>query len=138
MKKIILASIASAMMATTALAGVDLSGMSFDELLEVQKEVNTAIWESDGWQEVTVPIGVYKIGEEIPAGEWILTYGGSFTNFAVYRDFTNGELEHIITYGGLEASKDEEAKVILEEGTWLEVATNPVVFKPYVTSFSFK
>lgn len=53
-------------MATT----VDLSGMSFDELLALRGDIDKALVKCEEWQEVTVPIGVYAVGTDIPAGHW--------------------------------------------------------------------
>ena len=57
---------------TTVAAEVDLSGMSYDELVALKDQINKAIWESQEWQEVTVPQGVWRVGEDIPAGKWVI------------------------------------------------------------------
>lgn len=48
----------------------DLSGMSYDELVALKNQINLAMWGCQEWQEVTVPQGVWKVGEDIPAGHW--------------------------------------------------------------------
>lgn len=48
----------------------DLSGMSYDELVALKNRINLAMWQSEEWQEVTVPQGVWVVGEDIPAGHW--------------------------------------------------------------------
>ncbi len=48
----------------------DISGLSYDELVQLKDQINLAIWNSNEWQEVTVPGGTWKIGEDIPAGHW--------------------------------------------------------------------
>ena len=48
----------------------DLSGLSFDELLQIRDQINLAIWNSQQWQEVSVPPGVWEIGVDIPSGHW--------------------------------------------------------------------
>ena len=53
----------------------DLSGLSFDELISLRDSINIALWNSDQWQEVTVPPGLWKIGEDIPAGHWTIRLG---------------------------------------------------------------
>lgn len=50
----------------------DLSAMSFNELVALRDQLNLAIWNSREWQEVTVPAGVWQIGEDIPAGHWTI------------------------------------------------------------------
>lgn len=49
---------------------IDLSGLSYAELVALKDRINLAMWQSEEWQEVTVPQGVWKVGEDIPAGHW--------------------------------------------------------------------
>ncbi|MBO7251285.1 MAG: hypothetical protein J6V25_01535 [Oscillospiraceae bacterium] len=49
---------------------IDLSDMTYNELVALKDQINLAIWNSQEWQEVTVPQGVWKVGEDIPAGHW--------------------------------------------------------------------
>lgn len=72
-KGIAAAALAALLAMPVAHATVDLSGMSFDELLVLKEQINAALWASDEWQEVTVPAGVYEIGKDIPAGHWTIT-----------------------------------------------------------------
>lgn len=53
----------------------DISGLNYDELVELKNQINLAIWNSQEWQEVTVPPGLWKIGEDIPAGHWTIRLG---------------------------------------------------------------
>lgn len=52
--------------------GFDLSGLSYEELVALKDQINLAMWESDEWQEVRVPQGVYQVGVDIPAGHWTI------------------------------------------------------------------
>ena len=66
---------------TSGLAdNLDLSGMSFDELVKLKDQINLAIWNSQEWQEVRVPTGLYKVGEDIPAGKWTVLAPEGTTN----------------------------------------------------------
>ncbi len=53
-------------------AEVDISGLSFDELLELREKITNALWKSEEWKEVVVPEGTYLIGRDIPAGHWTI------------------------------------------------------------------
>ena len=66
---IILAFVLVLTLAPAAFADVDLSGMSFDELVALKDQINLALWNSADWQEVTVPQGVWQVGADIPAGK---------------------------------------------------------------------
>ena len=48
----------------------DLSGLTYDELVQLKSMINLEIWQREEWQEVTVPQGVWIVGEDIPAGTW--------------------------------------------------------------------
>ena len=51
----------------------DISGLSYDELVQLKDQINLAIWNSQEWQEVTVPAGAWKIGVDIPVGHWSIS-----------------------------------------------------------------
>lgn len=57
----------------SALAEIDLTGMTYDELIALKDKINLAIWNSKEWQEVTVPQGEWIVGKDIPAGTWRVT-----------------------------------------------------------------
>ena len=63
----------------------DLSGLSYDELVQLRDQINLAIWNSQEWQEVTVPPGVYEIGVDIPSGHWsICPVEGCGPDYVIY------------------------------------------------------
>ena len=64
----------------------DLSGLSFDELLQLREQALLAMWNSDKWQEVRVPTGVYEIGKDIPEGFWTMTPDYDDTVVFIYCD----------------------------------------------------
>lgn len=73
MKKIFAFVLAAALIlaiAPAAFAEWDLSGMSYDELVALKDQVQRTIWESEKWEEVTVPQGIYQVGRQIPPGKW--------------------------------------------------------------------
>ena len=71
MKKLVSFFLAALLICSAAAADpVDLSGMSYDELVALRDQINLAIWNSQEWQEVTVPEGIWIVGEDIPAGHW--------------------------------------------------------------------
>lgn len=67
----------------------DLSGLSFDELIQLRQQTLLAIWNSSEWQEVRVPAGVYEIGVEIPEGYWTLTPNSGDSVCYIYCDQLN-------------------------------------------------
>ena len=64
----------------------DISGLNYKELVQLKEQINLAIWNSQEWQEVTVPEGTYKIGESIPAGHWTLRVAGHGCFYIYYFD----------------------------------------------------
>ena len=65
-----------ALVVPAAAEDIDLSGLSFDQLVVLREQLNLAIWNSQEWQEVTVPAGIWIIGEDIPAGHWSIRVAG--------------------------------------------------------------
>lgn len=59
----------------------DISNLTFDELVALKEQLNLAIWNSQEWQEVTVPAGIWTIGEDIPAGYWTVTPKDAIASF---------------------------------------------------------
>lgn len=142
MKKVICILSIFVMIFGCALAEIDLSGMSFDELADLRDKALLAMWKTDEWQEVTVPQGVYEIGKEIPAGKWTLrcdtnsVYGNS--HIYIYEDMyiINNPASKYFSEGSL-----TEYTFDLEEGAYFEVSSVgcPVVFTPFTgVNFSFK
>lgn len=72
MKRIVTLLLLLCALSIPALAEVDLSGMTYDELVALKDQINLAMWSSQEWQEVTVPQGVWEIGEDIPEGHWTI------------------------------------------------------------------
>ena len=64
----------------------DISGLSFDELVELKNEIALAMWNCQEWQEVTVPEGTYEIGKDIPAGHWTMRTAGHGYFYIYYFD----------------------------------------------------
>lgn len=130
---------------------VDLSGMSYDELVALKDQINLAIWNSAEWQEVEVPQGVWEVGADIPAGKWtIKPVSGGDAMIYVGRKLEDGgasvdaNFHKRITdpgYHGYDASSSmTELTIELKEGQYVQVDWSPAVFTPYAgkPSLGFK
>lgn len=59
---------------------INLTAVTYEQLVSIKDQITLAIWNSKEWQEVEVPQGVWLVGEDIPAGHWTITCaGGSYT-----------------------------------------------------------
>lgn len=67
MKKLIAFIITGCLLFSFACAE-DLSSLSFDQLLDLQKSVTAEIISRPEWKEVTVPAGTWTVGTDIPSG----------------------------------------------------------------------
>ena len=77
MKRLFILILAAMILAGSAAAdGVDLSSMSYDELVALREQLNLAIWNCQEWQDVTVPAGIWVVGQDIPAGHWSIRVAG--------------------------------------------------------------
>lgn len=88
MKKMLISIIALVMiMPACSFADLpDLSGLSFDELVQLKEQINLVLWNSQEWQEVRVPKGIYEIGVDIPEGYWTLTAHSRDSESYIYCD----------------------------------------------------
>lgn len=91
MKKLItLLLIAALLLPAAALADLpDISGLTYDELVQLKDKINLAMWNSQEWQEVTVPAGAWEIGKDIPEGYWTITIPPDLTINVYYCDKIN-------------------------------------------------
>lgn len=135
-----------------SLLGRELSDYSYSELVDLQAKINLAIWESDTWQSVTVPEGMWKIGVDIPAGKWVitpfpenmltLTYGAELNAGGNgVKGSSGGFIEFVYGEGHIFLDEGESSSitVTLKNGYYLDISGTSVVFEPYTPpTFTFK
>ena len=146
MKRILLVVLVMLLVIGGAMAeGIDLSGMSFDELVALKEQINLAIWNSQEWQEVEVPKGVWTVGEDIPAGTWTIKAADGLTAYVNWGDKLN-ETGTDVTFGGsiyesdylysvnyryYEKGNTTEVTWELQEGQYFVVSDGIALFTPY-------
>ena len=150
MKKLVALFLAIVLSAGSALAeGIDLSGMSYDELVALKDRINLAMWQSDEWQEVTVPQGVWKVGEDIPAGHWTvkcitekkcyntqISWGEALTEGGTSIAW-RGRYDILVTVKNPEYKYYEydgsitEYSFTVQDGDYIIIDDAPAVFTPY-------
>lgn len=157
MKRFILILVCLTLLCAVANADtIDLSGMTYDELVELVDEAQKMIMFSDYWQEVEVPQGEYVIGEEIPEGKWVIT---AFpTNVPIIEQFRKQTVSNMYGTGEVEEYRSIYAEglygvetdhyternpsfVTLElmNGDLLKIRQGTVIFTPYKgLGFKFK
>ncbi len=129
--------------------------MSITQLIILKNEINLAIWNNQDWQEVTVPQGVWKVGEDIPAGHWTVKCapGASYSNidwgervsesgdsiswsgrYSVYNKIYNPS-----KYGNADEYVYEYSFAVVN-GDYIKISNGSAVFMPYVgkPSLGFK
>lgn len=156
MKKFLAFLLAFLMISPVIAEEIDLSGLSYAELVALKNRINLAMWQSEEWQEVTVPQGTWKVGEDIPAGHWtvkcadgarwiyvswgerlqdngedISYYGRNSTGNSIYNPSNN-------TFDPVNDVSEYSFEV--RDGDYIQIKYGAAVFMPYVgkPSFSFK
>lgn len=146
MKKLVLFTLFLLVFSVPALAEVDLSGMTYDELVALSDQINLAMWNSQEWQEVTVPQGIWKVGEDIPEGHWTIkpvdnvysyvSYGNtleanqkevSYKSKDYYRENIYSPTSSIYDQGEDLTQMDIDAK----SGSYICIENGDVIFTPY-------
>ena len=143
MKKILALVLVIAMCFGFAAAEIDLSGMTFNELLELQQQVMDALWQMDeSWAHVTLESGRYIVGEDLPAGRYRLTaVEGGMAVYAVgkFEESEEGLTDRWIdsdlladpTCPGYIENMPVEVFVELEDGCFLELYGTAIVEKVF-------
>lgn len=136
--------IALSLAAPAAAENIDLTALSWDELLELKARITMEQLTRDEWQEVEVPQGVYVVGEDIPAGKWTvrcktgsrlrlawskaLDESGHDIDFYVVHDIahlTNPAYEYY------KAGDDVEYTFEAIEGYYIVIEDAPATFTPF-------
>lgn len=154
MKKTICILLALLWIPALACAEIDLSGMTYEELVMLKDRINLAIWASDEWQEVEVPKGVYEVGTDIPEGRWTVKapekgdariyWGDALDESGVNLSYYGRvwELERLVhpDYRYYEKGDATEVTWDLKEGHYIIVDEGVAVFTPYAgkPSLGFK
>lgn len=155
MKKLLCCVMVCLLMGSVAYAEIDLSGMTYEELVALKDQINLAIWNSEEWQEVTVPQGVWKIGEDIPEGHWTITCAGDGWSTIEYGDELNESGKSLSWFGDIYYSEqicskesivyDENSSKVsidleVKEGNYIIIDYGNVIFTPYAgkPSLGFK
>lgn len=109
----------------------DYSSMSLAELIDARQQIQQAMWETDEWQSVEVPEGIYQIGVDIPAGHWSISAAVLYptVEWGISIDEYGVSIEESIDKMSLGDGKRVDWN--LTEGTYIHVRFNPVVFTPY-------
>lgn len=144
MKRILVMVLVAMMMCCAFAEGVDLAGMSYDELVALKEQVNLAIWSSEDWQEVEVPQGVYVIGEDIPAGKWTIKaveglsaaiyWGDTLDESGVslgYGDIYVGETVYSKAHSYYSEGDTTEVTWEMKDGQYFIVNNGIALFTPY-------
>jgi hypothetical protein len=146
MKKLItLILILALFLPAAALADVDLTGMTYEELVKLKDQINLAIWNSQEWQEVTVPPGVYEIGVDIPAGHWsVRPFEGCGPAYVIYASGVQDQGHDVDLFAGdhimeclcnpsselYSAEYKTTTSIIMENGHFVRLDCT-MIFTPY-------
>lgn len=120
----------------------DLNSMSFDELLALQEKVNQALFNCSEWKQVEIPLGVWDVGKDIPAGRYEIiagpnqsTYNYPHVVYYLCRSEKSGTPDKI--RGQYNLKNGENLVIELFDGNVLGVNDCSIIMCRYVPSFSF-
>lgn len=125
---------------SVAYADVDLATLSDDDLLALQKAMNTELVSRGLIAEVTIPVGVYETGIDIPVGKYVLTAIKDATLYStpqilVYPDMksyvnrnSSSHKLYLINQG---LSAGESCTVSLEDGYILYLRGSDFIMKKF-------
>lgn len=146
MKRIAAFVAAIMLLSSYALADIDLSTMTLEELNALKQQINLEIASRPEVKSVTVPVGVWEIGKDIPAGHWTMTVeDGHSSDFAtiVYCSNLNETgkgadimskvffHDYIKVPGSSAPVELTSLDLDMNAGMYLIINSCPVIFTPY-------
>lgn len=108
--------------------GIDLSALSYAQLVDLQQRISAEIVTRPEWKEVTVPGGTWTVGKDIPAGE----YSISATKTGGYLRIRD-ERGSLLQGCGIREAEDRIGKVELKEGYTVEIERGSLIFAPAIS-----
>lgn len=107
-------------------AAEDLSSLSFEDLVALQRAVVAEIMSRPEWKEVTVPGGEWVVGVDIPAGVYCISAGKS----GGYIEVKNGQRSVLIQ--GIRDEAHKIGRIELLDGYVVEIERGSLIFSPAV------
>lgn len=132
MKKIFALALALLMFVSVAAAeSIDLSSLSYDELVILQQRLNAEIVSRPEWKRVMVPPGEYLVGVDIPEGSYSLTCEeGVWGNITVYNQEKTAPGQQRLEYiNNIGLSGNTIGRITLKKGNVFKTTTT-VFFSP--------
>ena len=138
MKRFLCVLLACLMITPAFAESVDLSSLSFDELRTLQSRISQELITRPEWKNVSVPPGLYKVGVDIPAGDWCLKCGNTSVGYVYLRYGKNINESGTEVgspkewYGYIHKDQDGSSLTALNikmmDGYYLDVSSGEVVF----------
>lgn len=127
MKRAFIIAIAIILVAAVAYAEVSLSSMSYEELIELNHQLTAEIMSRPEWKEVTVPSGIWVVGEDIPEGTYSIK--AEFAGVTVWRKAKDDYSDEGLFYSGIVQEDKSYGKIKLDKGMVVELS-GEVIFAP--------
>lgn len=121
--------------AVTADDDLDMKKYSYSQLEVIYRMIAHEMMTRPEWKRVTIPVGIWTVGEDIPAGAYSFrATPDGVSNVILWRekkgDYSNNGL--IISECVIFDESDLIGKVYLEDGNVLEISGSPVYLCPPV------
>lgn len=116
---------------------VDLSSLSYEQLMELNTEIQSEIMSRPDFKKVLVPPGAYIVGKEIPAGKWTITategmcevyWGKQLDEYGVEIPYEY-RIDDLDDWGN-----NSSITWNLIEGTFIVIERNSVTFTPAIAA----
>ena len=122
---------------------IDLEAMSLAELSNLIQRAQIAMFQTDDWQEVTVPAGLYQVGVHIPAGTWNVSMGSKWARISIGAALndTGNEVDYRSNgYYSVQLNENVPSQdITFFDGMYVEIEYASLIFKPVAgVTFSFK
>lgn len=111
----------------------NLSALSFQELVQLQQKLNREIMSRPEWKEVTVPVGTWKVGVDIPAGTYSVTGGKLMATLEIYSSPEKNYRNMVESYTFSGMTTTAVGRVTLSDGQYVVIDIEPLTFAPPIS-----
>lgn len=137
-KLITLLLIAAMLLPAAALADLpDISGLTEDELIELNHQIQLRLFSEKLIDGVDVPAGDYVVGEDIPAGTYRMKVGfPSSGGYLTIYESQERKISVVESFMGEYWGVTEIGKIELKDGNMIHLSGNTLRFFPYTGLFN--
>ena len=136
MKKLLALVLIIVCLTATATAETNLSKMTYETLLNLQRQLVIEIMSREEWKEVKVPSGHWRIGDDIPAGTYCIKAAIHSCYLRIWgKDYEDRDSNGGLIFHQVVEAENDIGKIELKKGWLLDIDDAILLTPPALLGF---